>query len=198
MNEIKEFIQKLEDKGLSIRINPERPIFVQPEDRIIYRAHRILLILKSLNTTLGLSKEVVACVDFLLRNPTYQKEFVLQYFKNQHNIISKLKSISQNSGIDMDKNIVQYKSVPWDLRFNDMFLFLLVRGLVNFIGSEKRARVILSEKGINYSNHLEEIFPMESNFLDVFGKRLAEEKTINLITNVIPNSYWKENEKLFH
>lgn len=195
---IDDLINAIDDKGLKVRINSERPIFVQPEDRIAYRAHRVLLILNHLNTTRGLSKEVIACMDFLLRNPAYQKKFILVYFKDQRNIISKVSSLASDVTIEMDINLVQYKSVPWDLRFNDMFLYLVVRELVDFIGSAKNARVVLSDRGKAYAEQLNEVFPSEVNFLEIFGKRLAEKKSIDIITNVIPNTYWKENEKLIY
>lgn len=186
-------------KDLSISINQERPTFVQPEDRIIYRAHRILLILSFLSTKTGLSKEVVACIDFLLRNTSFQRAFVIQYFKDDKYALKKYNMYSNKTLLkDQDTNIIQYKSVPWDLRFNDMFLFLLVRGLIEFKGSDKKSRVVISNEGREYSSTLETIFPKESNFLDMFGKRVNEEKTINIITEVIPNSYWKDNEQLIY
>lgn len=193
MSEIKEFIDLLEEKKSKITVNLERPIYVQPEDRISYRAHRILIVLGSLNTKNGLSKEVVACVDFLLRNPVYQRSFILQYFDGQKNILKKLKSHRQTSDIvDSDRNIVQYKSVPWDLRFNDMFLYLLVRDWVSFIGFKANLRAILTEKGNEYFQKASDIFPQELNFLDLFGSRVTEEKAIRIITEVIPNTYWNQ------
>lgn len=193
MSEINEFIDLLEEKKSKITVNLERPFYVQPEDRISYRAHRILIILGNLNTKNGLSKEVVACVDFLLRNPVYQRSFILQYFDGQKNILEKLKSHRLTSDVvDTDRNIVQYKSVPWDLRFNDMFLYLLVRDWVSFIGSKANLRAILTEKGNEYFQRVTEIFPQELNFLDLFGSRVTEEKAIRIITEVIPNTYWNQ------
>lgn len=193
MSEIQEFIDLLEEKKSRITVNLERPIYVQPEDRISYRAHRILIILGSLNTKNGLSKEVVACVDFLLRNTGYQRSFILQYFKGQKNIIEKLKHHNPSDDlVDTDRNIVQYKSVPWDLRFNDMFLYLLMRDFVSFIGSKANLRAILTEKGKTYFPKASEIFSQELNFLDLFGSRVSEDKAIQIITEVIPNTYWNQ------
>ena len=196
-DDLKTLFEEIEKKHFSISINTERPIFVQPEDRILYRSHRILLILFFLRAKTGLSKEVVACVDFLLRNSSFQRDFVIQYFKEDKNVVKKYELFSSVSNFnEQDKNIVQYKSVPWDIRFNDMFLYLYVRDLIEFIGSEKNRRVIISDSGLEYAEKLESIFPKESNFLDLFGKRINEERIINIITEVIPNSYWKENEEL--
>ncbi|WP_299363462.1 hypothetical protein [Winogradskyella sp.] len=198
MKDINTLITAIEKNNLQVRINLERPYYIQPEDRLNYRAHRVLLILKMLNTKRGLSKDVISCMDFLLRNTTYQREFILQYFKDNKAIINKIKNYNSTSSVEMDRNIVQYKSLPWDLRFNDMFLFLLVRELIVFTESEKNPRAIISDKGIDYSQRFDEIFPNEANFLEIFGKTISEDKTIHIITKVIPESYWKENEKLIH
>ena len=193
MSEIQEFIDLLEEKKSKITVNLERPFYVQPEDRISYRAHRILIILGRLNTKNGLSKEVVACVDFLLRNTGYQRSFILQYFDGQKNILKKLKSHRTTDDlIDSDRNIVQYKSVPWDLRFNDMFLYLHIRDLVSFIGSKASLRAVLTVKGNEYFINVSEIFSQELNFLDLFGSRVSEDKAIRIITEVIPNTYWNQ------
>ena len=45
-------------------------------------------------------------------------------------------------------------------------------------------------------NGFSNIFPSEVNFLELFGKKMSEEKTIKIITEVIPNSYWKQNAQL--
>lgn len=195
-NIVETFIKKIEAKKLIPSINLERPEFVQPEDRILYRASRVIVILGMLNTKNGLSKEVVACMDFLLRNPAYQKKFIIEYFKaNEAFLQKKIQQYSQDNLIEFDYNIVQYKSVPWDLRFNDMFLFLKIRRLVNFIGNKPNLRVILNDKGKELFEILKAIFIEEINFLELFQKRLIEAKAIEIITDIIPNSYWKENEK---
>lgn len=194
---LERFINKLSSKDLVTNINLERPNYVQPEDRIMYRAHRILIILGMLNTKYGLSKDVIACVDFLLRNPNYQKKFILEYFQGKKNIIDKISKYSSNLQEEIDFNIVQYRSVPWDLRFNDMFLFLYVRSLIEITGNnkDKNLRLHLSETGLEYFNGLKEIFPSEVNFLELFGSKVQEEKTIEIITDIIPKSYWRQNEK---
>lgn len=194
---IEELAEQLEKKKLTPRINSERPLYVQPEDRMLFRASRIVLILSLLNTKHGLSKEVVACIDFLLRNPGYQKRFVIEYFKESKNSLpKKLLSYNPSNVIEIDFNIVQYKSVPWDLRFNDMFLFLHVRKLVQFMGEKPNARVLITEQGLQYAEQLKTIFIDEINFLELFGKRLSESKAKEIITEVIPNTYWRDNEKL--
>ena len=194
---LEKFINKLSSKGLVTNLNLERPNYVQPEDRIMYRAHRILVILGMLNTSNGLSKDVIACVDFLLRNPNYQKKFILEYFKGQKNIIDKITKYSSNLQEEIDFNIVQYRSVPWDLRFNDMFLFLYIRSLIDITGNnkDKNLRLHLSESGLEYFNGVKEIFPSEVNFLELFGSKVQEDKTIEIITDIIPKSYWRQNEK---
>ena len=193
---VNKLFQKIEDKHLDLTINLERPIFVQPEDRILYRSTRIMIILGMLNVKTGLSKEVIACMDFLLRNPGYQKQFIIEYFKDKSNSLSKkLDSYNPSSNIEIDFNIVQYKSVPWDLRYNDMFLFLHIRDFVKFIGTKPNLRVVLTEKGIELFKSLLEIYIDEINFLELFGKRITEEKACKIITDVIPNTYWRENEK---
>jgi hypothetical protein len=195
-NAINILIQKIEDKHLDLTINLERPIFVQPEDRILYRSARIILILGLLNIKTGLSKEVIACIDFLLRNPGYQKQFIIEYFKdNTNNLAKKLGAYNPSDTIEIDFNIVQYKSVPWDLRFNDMFLFLHLRDYVKFIGQKPNFRVVLIDKGIDLYKALQEIYIDEINFLELFGKRISEEKAVKIITDIIPNTYWRENEK---
>ena len=98
--------------------------------------------------------------------------------------------------MELDFNIVRYKSVPWDLRFNDMFLYLYVRNLIEFIGQKPNLRVILNEKGTKLFDTVKEIFIDEVNFLELFGKQLIEQKATEIITEIIPNSYWIENEKL--
>lgn len=193
---INKLFQKIEDKHLDLTINLERPLFVQPEDRIMYRSTRIILILGMLNVKTGLSKEVIACVDFLLRNPGYQKQFIIEYFKDKsNNLAKKLESYNPSNTIEIDFNVVQYKSVPWDLRYNDMFLFLHLREFVQFIGLKPNFRVVLTEKGIEYYTAIQEVFIDEINFLELFGKRITEEKACKIITDVIPNTYWRENEK---
>lgn len=195
MDKIDTLIGHIAARGLTMDVNLDRPIYVQPEDRISYRSFRIIIILGMLNGHYGLSKEVVASLDFLLRNTAYQKDFILQYFKGKENIIKKAAQFKISFPVENDRNIVQYKSVPWDLRFNDMFLFLLVRNLVQFLGSKPTMRVKLTEKGVDIFEGLKDIFPDEINFLELFGKRLNEESTIKIITEVIPNSYWRDNEK---
>jgi hypothetical protein len=194
---LEKFINKLSSKDLVTNINLERPNYVQPEDRIMYRAHRLLIILGMLNTKNGLSKDVIACVDFLLRNPNYQKKFILEYFQGQKNIIDKISKYSSNLQEEIDFNIVQYRSVPWDLRFNDMFLFLYIRSLIEITGNnkDKNLRLHLSETGLTYFNGVKEIFPSEVNFLELFGSKVQEDKTIEIITDIIPKSYWRQNEK---
>lgn len=194
MDVISELINSIEKKNLNPTINLDRPIYVQPEDRILYRAHRVLVILYMLNTKNGLSKKVISCVDFLLRNSNYQKEFLLEYYKGKKTVINKFRAYHSTSSIEVDKNIVKYKSVPWDLRFNDMFLFLLIRELIKFNESKDRPRVLITEAGRNYGSQLESIFSNEINFLEIFGKKLEEDKTVEIITKIIPESYWKKNE----
>jgi len=186
-------IQSISDKSLIPNINLDRPTYVQPEDRIQYRSARIVLILGMLNTKFGLSKNVIACVDFLLRNDAFQPKFIVEYFSGQKNILDKIKNYTFSGQAEIDFNIVQYKSVPWDIRFNDMFLYLHVRQLINYRTdiNDKNPRILLSDKGHEFFLKIKEVFPTEINFLDLFGSRLTEEKTINIITEVIPNSYWK-------
>ena len=194
---INDLASRLEQNNLKPRINLERPLYVQPEDRIIYRSTRIILILGMLNTSNGLSKEIIACIDFLLRNSGYQKKFIIEYFKGtQPTLSKKLLQYAPSENIEIDFNIVQYKSVPWDLRFNDMFLFLLVRNFVVFKGIKPNTRILITEKGIEYFKSIKDIFIDEVNFLELFGKRLTEDKAKTIITEVIPNSYWRDNEKL--
>ena len=194
---LEKFINKLNSKNLITNINLERPNYVQPEDRILYRAHRILVILGMLNTKNGLSKDVIACVDFLLRNPSYQKKFILEYFQGQKNIITKIAKFSSDIQEEIDFNIVQYRSVPWDLRFNDMFLFLYARSLINITGNnkDKNLRLHLSDSGLEYFTKVKEVFPSEINFLDLFSSKVQEKKTIEIITEIIPKSFWRQNEK---
>jgi len=198
MENLDYLIQAIEKKGMKPSINLERPIYVQPADRIQYRGTRIVLILGMLNTKYGLSKNVIACVDFLLRNEPFQSKFIMEYFKGQKNILEKLTKFQATYQIEIDFNIVQYKSVPWDIRFNDMFLYLSVRGFTDYKTDkdDKNVRIFLSEKGKSYFEEIKDIFPNEMNFLDIFGNRLYEDKTINIITEVIPNSYWKQNVEI--
>ena len=193
---INQLIEKLDERQLKPNINLERPIFVQPEDSIKYRAPRIVLICGMLNTAHGLSKEIISCVDFLLRNSGYQKKFIIEYFRNQRNLIKKIDQYTPQDTIEIDFNIIQYKSVPWDLRFNDMLFYLYVRKIVRFEGEKSNLRIFLTDSGINYFNKIKEIFIDGVNFLEIFGKRLDEEKTKRIITQVIPSAYWRENEKL--
>jgi len=148
-----------------------------------------------LTTSNGLSKNVIACVDFLLRNEAFQSKFIVEYFNGQKNIISKVKIFETSIQTEIDFNIVQYKSVPWDIRFNDMFLYLHVRNLIEHKSDKdnKNVRLFLSKNGKKYFELIKEAFPRELNFLDLFGSRVVEDKLIKIITEVIPNSYWKQN-----
>lgn len=186
----------IEDQGRELTVNLDRPVYIQPEDSLVYRASRIVLICGLLNKSTGLSKEIVACVDFLLRNPGYQRKFILEYFKGKRNLIKKLEMYDPKSNVESDYHIIQYRSVPWDIRFNDMFLFLFVRKLISFRGEKPNTRVLLSKEGTQYLSKLVDVFIDEVNFLEIFGKTIYESKAIQIITEVIPNSYWKENEKL--
>ncbi|MBP8115225.1 MAG: hypothetical protein KAY50_07710 [Chitinophagaceae bacterium] len=198
MGVLNEFIQSLSEKGLNPSVTLDRPTYVQPEDRIQYRSSRIIVVLGMLNTKFGLSKNVIACVDFLLRNEEFQSKFIIEYFKGQQNILTKLKKFKTTTQTEIDFNIVQYKSVPWDIRFNDMFLYLYVRELIAYKSddNDKNIRIYLTENGKQFFSRIKEVFPNEMNFLDLFSTRLIEEKTINIITEVIPNSYWKQNVEI--
>jgi hypothetical protein len=188
-------INAITEKGLTPSINLDRPTYIQPEDRIEFRSARIVIILGMLNTNFGLSKNIIACVDFLLRNDSFQSKFIVEYFSGQKNILQKIKDFESSSQSEIDFNVVQYKSVPWDIRFNDMFLFLYVRDLITYKtdANDKNVRILLADKGKTYFEKIKEAFPREMNFLDLFGTRMTEDKTINIITEVIPNSYWKQN-----
>lgn len=198
MNKLNHLIQSISDKELTPTINLDRPTYVQPEDRIQYRSTRIVIILGMLNTDFGLSKNVIACVDFLLRNEAFQSKFIIEYFSGQKNILKKIKHFESSNQTEIDFNIVQYKSVPWDIRFNDMFMFLHVRELIAFKSdsNQKNIRIQLSDKGKEFYEKIKDIFPKEINFLDLFGSRMVEDRTINIITEVIPNSYWKQNVEI--
>jgi hypothetical protein len=195
MDSIAYLIKSISDKNLTPNVNLDRPTYVQPEDRIQYRSTRIILILGMLNTKFGLSKNVIACVDFLLRNEAFQPKFIIEYFQGQKNILEKVKKFNPSEQIEIDFNIVQYKSVPWDIRFNDMFLYLFVRDLIIYKtdNKNKNPRIQLSINGKAFFEKIRDVFPSEMNFLEIFGSRLIEEKTIDIITEVIPNTYWKQN-----
>lgn len=198
MESLNHLIQSISDKNLTPNINLDRPTYVQPEDRIQYRSSRIILLLGMLNTKFGLSKNVIACVDFLLRNEAFQSKFIIEYFSGQKNILQKVKHFNSSCQTEIDFNIVQYKSVPWDIRFNDMFLYLFIRNLIEYKTdtNNKNPRIQLSQKGNEFFLKIRDVFPTEMNFLDLFGNRLIEEKTINIITEVIPNSYWRQNVEI--
>ncbi|MBK3519716.1 hypothetical protein [Carboxylicivirga marina] len=196
--QLENFIRKLTSKNLITNVSLERPNYVQPEDRILYRAHRLVIVLGMLNTKNGLSKDVIACIDFLLRNPNYQKKFILEYFQGQKNILAKITKFSTDTQEEFDFNIVQYRSVPWDLRFNDMFLFLYARDLISISGNnkDKNLRIHLSTFGGEYFKKIKEVFSSEINFLELFGTKMQEKKAITIITDIIPKSFWRKNEKL--
>lgn len=195
MEQFNHLIKSITDKGLKPNINLDRPTFIQPEDRIQFRATRILIILGMLNNKFGLSKTVIACIDFLLRNEAFQAKFIVEYFNGQKNVLTKLNQFKTKSQVEIDFNIVQYKSVPWDIRFNDMFLYLYVRDLITYKADEsgKNVRIQITETGKTFYEKVKDVFPSEINFLELFGSRLVEDRTINIITEVIPNSYWKQN-----
>jgi len=195
MEQFNHLIKSITDKGLTPNINLDRPTFIQPEDRIQFRATRILIILGMLNNKFGLSKTVIACIDFLLRNEAFQAKFIVEYFNGQKNVLTKLSQFKTKSQVEIDFNIVQYKSVPWDIRFNDMFLYLYVRDLITYKADEsgKNVRIQITETGKTFYEKVKDVFPREINFLELFGSRLVEDRTINIITEVIPNSYWKQN-----
>lgn len=198
MEPIKRLVETIEEKGLKPSINLDRPTYIQPEDRIQYRATRIAVILGILNTKFGLSKNIIACVDFLLRNDEFQSKFIAEYFKGQRNILDKISEFKKGRQTEIDFNIVQYKSVPWDIRFNDMFLYLFIRDFIEYKtdSNNKNIRLKLTETGKMFFSKIKDVFPTEINFLELFGNRLAEDKTINIITEVIPNSYWKQNVEI--
>lgn len=194
--DIELLINRIEQKELKVRVSLDRPVYKQPEDSILYRSCRILLILGMINLEKGLSKELIACIDFILRNTGYQSKFIFEYFKNNKELLNKLNSWKKQKNIENDFYLIQYKSVPWDLRFNDMFLFLSIRG---FIGTKKTSdstKIIILEKGMNISEALRSIFEEETNFLNLFNGKIKEKDTKRIITEVIPNTYWRENEKL--
>ncbi len=195
MEEFNYLIKSITDKGLKPNINLDRPTYIQPEDRIQFRSTRILIVLGMLNNKFGLSKNVIACIDFLLRNEAFQAKFIVEYFNGQKNVLNKLSQFKTKSQVEIDFNIVQYKSVPWDIRFNDMFLYLYVRDLITYIANEneKNVRIQITDTGKAFYEKIKDVFPNEINFLELFGSRLVEDRTINIITEVIPNSYWKQN-----
>ncbi|MDP3470235.1 MAG: hypothetical protein Q8S14_00070 [Algoriphagus sp.] len=195
MEQFNHLIQSITDKGLKPNINLDRPTYIQPEDRIQFRSTRILIILGMLNNKFGLSKNVIACIDFLLRNEAFQAKFIVEYFNGQKNVLTKLSQFKTKSQVEIDFNIVQYKSVPWDIRFNDMFLYLYVRDLITYKADEndKNIRIQITETGKGFYEKIKDVFPAEINFLELFGSRLVEDRAINIITEVIPNSYWKQN-----
>ena len=49
-NSIQYLSKAISSKGLEPDINLNRPIYLQPEDRIIYRAMRVIIVLGLLNT----------------------------------------------------------------------------------------------------------------------------------------------------
>jgi hypothetical protein len=198
MEAFKHLIENITKKGFKPNINLDRPTYVQPEDRIQYRSTRLLIILGMLNTDFGLSKNVIACVDFLLRNESFQPKFIIEYFAGQKNVLKKLTEIETKNQIEIDFNIVQYKSVPWDLRFNDMFLFLHIREFIahKTDKNNNNVRISLTKKGQDFFENIKDAFPSELIFLELFGKKLSEDKTIKIITEVIPNSYWKQNAEV--
>lgn len=198
MEGLEYLINAITEKHLQPNINLDRPTFVQPEDRIQFRASRIIIALGMLNTNFGLSKNVIACVDFLLRNESFQYKFIAEYFNGNMNVLKKLASIEKSNQTEMDFNIVQYKSVPWDIRFNDMFLYLFIRKLIDYKTDQdnRNVRIFLSAQGKEFFSITKDVFPKDINFLELFGKRLNEERTINIITKIIPNSYWKQNVEI--
>jgi len=198
MENLDYLIQSITDRSLIPSINLDRPTYVQPEDKIQYRSARIIVILGMLNTNFGLSKNVIACVDFLLRNEAFQSKFIIEYFNGKKNILKKIKYFQSSNQTEIDFNIVQYKSVPWDIRFNDMFLYLYVRNLIEHKTdtNNKNPRLYLTTKGKVFFSNIKDVFPSEMNFLDLFSTRMTEDKTINIITEVIPNSYWKQNVEI--
>lgn len=200
MEQFNQLIQSITDEGLKPNINLDRPTYIQPEDRIQFRSTRILIILGMLNYKFGLSKNVIACIDFLLRNEAFQAKFIVEYFNGQKNVLNKLRQFKTKSQVEIDFNIVQYKSVPWDIRFNDMFLYLYVRDLITYKADEsgKNIRIQITEIGKEFYERIKDVFPSEINFLELFGSRLVEDRTINIITEVIPNSYWKQNVETDH
>jgi hypothetical protein len=200
MEQFNHLIKSITDKGLKPNINLDRPTYIQPEDRIQFRSTRILIILGMLNNKFGLSKNVIACIDFLLRNEAFQAKFIVEYFNGQKNVLTKLSQFKTKSQVEIDFNIVQYKSVPWDIRFNDMFLYLYVRDLITYKADEndKNIRIQLTETGKGFYEKIKDVFPAEINFLELFGSRLVEDRAINIITEVIPNSYWKQNVETDH
>ena len=195
MEAVELLIKAITEKGLTPTVNLDRPTYIQPEDRMEYRAARIVVILGMLNTPHGLSKTIIACVDFLLRNEGFQSKFIIEYFQGQKNVLKKLAAFASGTQAEIDFNVVQYKSVPWDIRFNDMFLYLYIREWISYKSdaNDKNVRILLSEKGKPYFEKIKEAFPKELNFLELFSSRMIEDRTVNIITEVIPNSYWKQN-----
>ena len=193
--ELKRIISKIKEVP---SVNLNRPKYVQPEDNFIYRASRILLILASMDRAKGLSKDCIACMDFLLRNACYQEKFVIEYFKDSPNkILSIFKTFSPMEFSENDFNLIRYKNIPWDLRFNDIFYFLYARKLIEFIGHEKK-RAKITEKAKENNEKLYSIFSKEYEFLKIFGKAMNEEKATYIISETIPEIFWRENEKLVY
>lgn len=175
--DIELLINRIEQKELKIHVSLDRPVYKQPEDSILYRSCRILLILGMINLEKGLSKELIACIDFILRNTEYQSKFILEYFKNNKELLNKLNSWKKQKNIENDFYLIQYKSVPWDLRFNDMFLFLSIRGFIDTKKTSDSTKIIILEKGMNISESLRSIFEEETNFLNLFNGKIKEKDT---------------------
>lgn len=193
MNNLDKLILAISENNLRPTINLDRPYFVQPEDRIDYRSARLILIVANLNLEKGLSKKTIACVDFLLRNDCVQSKFIIEYFKKAKDIDEKiLKVFSSNGQLDIDFNIVQYKSVPWDLRYNDMYMLLFIRKLIELETNKNKsnAKIKLSNLGDNFYKKIQDIFPKEMNFLDLFDGKIVESRLIEIVTNIIPKTYW--------
>lgn len=77
-----------------------------------------------------------------------------------------------------------------------MFLFLSIRGFIDTKKTSDSTKIIILEKGMNISESLRSIFEEETNFLNLFNGKIKEKDTKRIITEVIPNTYWRENEKL--
>lgn len=189
-------ISKIDQNSLTPHINLERPVYKQPEDSLIYRSCRILLILGTINTDKGLSKELIASIDFLLRNSAYQSRFILEYFEKNKDLLNKLNSWKKQQNIENDFYLIQYKSVPWDLRFNNMFLFLSIRGFIETKKTSSSLKIKILRDGRVLTEELNDIFKDEISFLNIFDGKIIEKRTKKIIMEVIPNTYWRENETL--
>ena len=99
-------------------------------------------------------------------------------FKGQRNVLDKISEFKKGGQTEIDFNIVQYKSVPWDIRFNDMFLYLFIRDFIEYKtdSDNKNVRLKITEFGMIFFSQIKDVFRIRNKFSRAIWKPFSRRK----------------------